>query len=187
MPLARLPTGIPGLDEILHGGLMKAGVYLVRGEPGAGKTILANQICFHHVAGGGKAGYITLLAESHARMLEHLGAFSFYRPDVIPEQVCYISAFNALKDKGLPGVTALISAEMRSRKIGLLVLDGLVTAAEAAGSMASSDCETSCRAFGTSALSKWSSSGGRRCWTARMPCGSMRTASLCSRDSRRAT
>jgi len=132
--LARLPTGIAGLDEILHGGLMKSGVYLVRGEPGAGKTILGNQICFHHVAGGGRAGYVTLLAESHGRMLEHMQVFSFYRANAIPESIYYVSAFNALKDRGLSGVSALISAEMRARKIDMLVLDGLVTAAEAAGS-----------------------------------------------------
>ena len=134
MALVRIPTGIPGLDEILHGGLMKAGVYLVRGEPGAGKTIFGNQICFHHLVGGGKAGYITLLAESHARMLEHMEAFSFFRAEAVPEEIYYVSAFNALKDRGLPGVTELISAEMRSRKIDMLVLDGLVTAAEAGGS-----------------------------------------------------
>jgi circadian clock protein KaiC len=132
--LARLPTGIPGLDEILRGGLMKAGVYLVRGEPGAGKTIFGNQVCFDHVATGGKAGYITLLAESHGRMLEHMEGFSFFRSDAIPNGIYYVSAFNALKDRGLAGVTSLISSEMRFRKIDMLVLDGLVTAAEAAGS-----------------------------------------------------
>lgn len=39
-PDARVPTGIDGLDEILHGGLMPGGGYLVRGAPGSGKTIV---------------------------------------------------------------------------------------------------------------------------------------------------
>lgn len=38
-PDARVPTGIEGLDEIIHGGLIPGGGYLVRGAPGAGKTI----------------------------------------------------------------------------------------------------------------------------------------------------
>ena len=135
MPLARLSTGIAGLDEILRGGLLKAGVYLVRGAPGAGKTILANQICFHHASTGGKAAYITLLAESHGRMLENLAEFSFYRAEAVPQSVYYVSAFNALKDRGLPGVTEFLAAEIRSRKVDLLVLDGLVTASESAGSV----------------------------------------------------
>jgi len=41
--VARTPTGIPGLDEILGGGLPQGRVLLVLGEPGAGKTILCSQ------------------------------------------------------------------------------------------------------------------------------------------------
>jgi len=36
----RLSTGITGLDEILHGGLIPGRAYLVRGGPGTGKTTL---------------------------------------------------------------------------------------------------------------------------------------------------
>ena len=64
-PPERVRTGISGLDFILEGGLLQAGVYIVQGPPGAGKTILANQACFHHASEGGRAVYITLLAESH--------------------------------------------------------------------------------------------------------------------------
>ncbi len=135
MALARLPTGIAGVDEILHGGLIKTGVYLLRGQPGAGKTIFANQICFHHAAAGGKVGYVTMLAEQHARMLEHMAEFSFYRAEAVPSSVYYVSAFTALRERGLSGVTDLLAAEIRSRKVDLLVLDGLVTGAETASSV----------------------------------------------------
>ena len=67
-PPPRLTTGIPELDVVLHGGLMRGGSYVVAGTPGAGKTILGNQLCFHHVAGGGQALYVTALSESHGRM-----------------------------------------------------------------------------------------------------------------------
>jgi len=33
--------------QLLHGGLLKAGVYMVQGRPGAGKTVLTNQVAFH--------------------------------------------------------------------------------------------------------------------------------------------
>jgi len=36
----RLSTGILGLDQILHGGLIPGRAYLVRGRPGTGKTTL---------------------------------------------------------------------------------------------------------------------------------------------------
>jgi circadian clock protein KaiC len=62
-PLDRIPSGVPGLDVILRGGFLR-GVYMVFGPPGAGKTILGNQVAFAHVAAGGRAIFLTLLTES---------------------------------------------------------------------------------------------------------------------------
>ena len=68
----RVATGIAGLDAILGGGVFEGGIYIIQGAPGAGKTILGNQICFAQAAQGRNALYITLLAESHARMIGHM-------------------------------------------------------------------------------------------------------------------
>ncbi len=53
----RLSTGVAGLDEILLGGLIPGRAYLVRGGPGAGKTILG----MHFLSAGVAAGEKTLL------------------------------------------------------------------------------------------------------------------------------
>ena len=98
--LARVPTGIGGLDTILRGGFLAGGLYIVQGPPGTGKTTLANQVCFNHVASGGRTLYVTLLAEYHARMLQHLGGMSFFDAAKIPDQVSYISAFRTLRQDG---------------------------------------------------------------------------------------
>lgn len=50
--LARVTTGIPGLDEVLEGGLIDGRSYLVRGQPGSGKTVLG----LHFVTAGAAAG-----------------------------------------------------------------------------------------------------------------------------------
>jgi circadian clock protein KaiC len=130
--LDRLPSGIPGLDTVLGGGFFRSGVYIVHGLPGSGKTILANQLCYSHVAAGGRAVYVTLLAESHARMLQHLRPLAFFDESVIPDRLSYISAFHDLEADGLKGLMAVLRREMRSRNVSVLVLDGLVAAAEAA-------------------------------------------------------
>ena len=132
--LERMPTGITGLDTILQGGFMRGGVNIIQGQPGAGKTILGNQICFSHVAGGGRALYVTLLAESHSRMLAHIGQLSFFDQSVIPEGVYYVSAFRVLEEEGLKGLLALLRREVQQRGASLLILDGLVAAEESAGS-----------------------------------------------------
>ncbi len=131
-PVERLSSGVPGLDQILGGGLFKSGVYMIQGLPGCGKTILANQICYHHVAQAGRAIYVTLLAESHSRLLQHLSTLSFFDIEALPNHLSYISAFHELEADGLKGLTAVLRREMKSSRLGLLVLDGLVTAADAA-------------------------------------------------------
>ena len=131
-PLDRIASGIPGLDRILGGGFFQSGVYIIHGLPGSGKTILANQMCFAHVAGGGNAVYVTLLAESHSRMLQHLSGLSFFDASLLPERLCYLSAFRNLEAEGLNGLLAILRREMRSRRATMLILDGVVTATEAA-------------------------------------------------------
>ena len=77
-PEDRISTGIPGLDTVLHGGFRRGRTYMVMGMPGAGKTILANQACFHHIRHGQTALYVTLLAESHVEMVSNLHDLSFF-------------------------------------------------------------------------------------------------------------
>src|SRR5260370_40680377 len=92
-PLERMPTGIPGLDTVLRGGFLKAGIYILRGEPGTGKTILGNQFCFNHAAAGHRAIYVTLLTVSHERMMQHMQTFTFFEPARIPDVLYIVNGF----------------------------------------------------------------------------------------------
>lgn len=56
----RLSSGVPGLDEVLRGGLPRGALILVKGPPGSGKTTMALQSLLH-VA---KKGEIALLASN---------------------------------------------------------------------------------------------------------------------------
>ncbi len=130
-----VPTGVAGLDVVLRGGVPQGGLYLIAGQPGTGKTILGNQIAFHHVQAGGRAVYVTLLAETQARMLSHMRLLDFYTPAPLADSLYYISGYKALEDGGLRGLLELLRAVIRARKATLLVIDGLMTAQ----SMAESD------------------------------------------------
>lgn len=77
----RLSTGVPGLDEILDGGLIPGRSYLVRGEPGAGKTILG----FHYLTAGADAGETGLfinLEEAEADTRANAASLGFDLDDV---------------------------------------------------------------------------------------------------------
>jgi circadian clock protein KaiC len=63
----RTKTGIPGLDEILAGGLMSRRLYLLDGQPGAGKTTFALQFLLEGLKHGERCTYITL-SESRSEL-----------------------------------------------------------------------------------------------------------------------
>lgn len=58
--MQRLSTGVSGLDEVLHGGLIPGQSYLLRGGPGAGKTTLGLHFLTSGAAGGNRTLYITM-------------------------------------------------------------------------------------------------------------------------------
>jgi circadian clock protein KaiC len=143
--LARTPSGVEGLDAILGGGFLQGGVYIVRGRPGTGKTILGHQICFAHMRSGAKVGpqsldvhkkrralYVTLMAESHARMMLHLRGMSFFDSGAVPDSLYYVSAFRTLEEEGLRGLVSLMRKEMARLGADVAVIDGLVAAASVA-------------------------------------------------------
>jgi circadian clock protein KaiC len=73
-PLLRAATGIPGLDDILDGGLSPNRLYLIEGMPGSGKTTLAFQFLLEGVQRGEAVLYVTLSEtdeEIHAVAASH--------------------------------------------------------------------------------------------------------------------
>jgi circadian clock protein KaiC len=69
----RAKSGVPGLDEVLQGGFIPNRLYLLDGQPGAGKTTFALQFLLEGARHGEKCLYITL-SESHSEL--HSGAAS---------------------------------------------------------------------------------------------------------------
>ena len=76
--IRKLPTGVPGLDEILGGGLPEFSFNIIAGAPGGGKTTLAHQIMFANATPERPALYFTVLGEPAIKMLRYQQQFSFF-------------------------------------------------------------------------------------------------------------
>jgi circadian clock protein KaiC len=61
--MERVTTGIPGLDEMLWGGLLPQTANLVEGAPGTGKTTLGMQFIYHGIVACGEPGLILTFEE----------------------------------------------------------------------------------------------------------------------------
>jgi circadian clock protein KaiC len=124
--MQRLPTTVQGLDDILFGGLFAGGVYILEGPPGVGKTTLANQIAYTFARGHVRTLYVTMLAESHARMLQHMEGQDFFDQRQVNARVFYISGYREFEQGGLKAVVDLLRSELARNQASLLVIDGLV-------------------------------------------------------------
>lgn len=132
--LKRVPTGISGLDTVLEGGLVAGDAYLVMGTPGTGKTTLGNHLAFNHAARGGTSLIVTLLTETHDRMLGHLRGFAFFDPTLAGGRVRYLSLLRPLEERGVEGLLEALRQAVRDHDASLLVVDGTGAAEELAPS-----------------------------------------------------
>ncbi|MBX3636034.1 MAG: protein kinase, partial [Rubrivivax sp.] len=89
--IRRLATGVPGLDEVLGGGLPEFSFNLIGGQPGCGKTTLAHQIMFALATPERPAIYFTVLGEPPLKMLRYQQQFAFFDDAAINESVRFVS------------------------------------------------------------------------------------------------
>jgi circadian clock protein KaiC len=76
--IKRLATGIPGLDELVGGGIPEFSFNLIAGAPGCGKTTLAHQLMFALAGPDCRAIFFTVLGEPSLKMLRYQQQFSFF-------------------------------------------------------------------------------------------------------------
>ena len=125
-------TGIPGLDEILGGGLSARRMYLIEGRPGTGKTTLCLQTLLAGRQSGEKGLYVTLsetrqelesVAASHGWSLEGI---TLWEPAVSGEDPAAPqgSMFHP-SEVELDSITQAFLAEMERVKPQRMVIDTL--------------------------------------------------------------
>jgi circadian clock protein KaiC len=68
MPLARIATGIEGLDRMTGGGFVERSANLVEGAPGTGKTTLGLQFLIKGIEERGEAGLYVTFEEFPAQL-----------------------------------------------------------------------------------------------------------------------
>jgi circadian clock protein KaiC len=120
----RLTTGVAGLDLIVGGGLPEGSLLFLGGPPGAGKTLLSEQIAFHQASQGRSSLIVTALSEPHDKMIRHAESFRWFEWSRIGREVEFLSLYQTIQDEGLSGAMDLIVRTVHERHVSLLVFDG---------------------------------------------------------------
>jgi circadian clock protein KaiC len=121
-PLSRLSTGNTQLDAILGGGFPVNSINIVMGEPGSGKTILAEALVFANAnlaADPRPILYLTTLSEPLDKVVRYLQQFSFFDQDkVLSGAIRYDSIAVELEERGVaalvPKLKEIISTAIES-------------------------------------------------------------------------
>jgi circadian clock protein KaiC len=121
--IRKLPTGIPGLDDVLGGGLPEFSFNLLAGGPGCGKTTFAHQIMFANARQERPALYFTVLGEPPIKMLRYQQQFQFFDTEKVNGCIRFIHLGKELIEGGLQKVLDRIAAEVESVTPGFVFVD----------------------------------------------------------------
>ena len=119
----RLATGVPGLDEVLGGGLPEFSFNLIAGPPGCGKTTLAHQMMFNLATPERPALFFTVLGEPPLKMLRYQQQFDFFDSEAINRSIRYINLADDTLAGNLDEVLRRIVAEVEAHGPALVFVD----------------------------------------------------------------
>jgi circadian clock protein KaiC len=129
----RLATGVPGLDEILGGGLPEFSFNLIAGLPGCGKTTLAHQMMFALATPERPALYLTVLGEPPLKMLRYQQQFEFFDLERINRCIHFVNLGPDTLTGNLDKVLERIAAEVRTHSPAFVFVDSFRSVALAGG------------------------------------------------------
>lgn len=130
--IRRLETGVPGLDNLLGGGLPEFSFNLIAGTPGSGKTTLANQIMFSLANPDNRALFFTVLGEPALKMLRYQQQFPFFDINKVNESIRFVNLSADLLDGDFERVLSRIAEEVEAYAPSLVFVDSFRSVVQSA-------------------------------------------------------
>lgn len=121
--IQRLATGVPGLDEVLGGGLPEFSFNLIAGVPGCGKTTLAHQMMFAMATPERPAIYFTVLGEPPLKMLRYQQQFDYFDSTAVNRSVRFVNLAQDTLTGDLDAVLQRIVTEVQAHDSAFVFVD----------------------------------------------------------------
>ncbi len=138
VPIRKLTSGVPGLDDVLGGGIPELSFNLIVGGPGSGKTSLAHQIMFASATAARPAIFFSIVGEPPIKMLRYQQQFAFFDAALVGTAIHFVHLGEHAATGGLTAVLAEITRQLDAIGPALVVVDSFRavirrTLAEASG------------------------------------------------------
>lgn len=130
--IRRLATGVPGMDDLLGGGLPEFSFNLLAGTPGSGKTTLAHQIMFSLANPDRRALFFTVLGESPIKMLRYQQQFPFFDISKVNTSIKFVNLAADLLDGDFNRVLTRIAQEVERFSPSLVFVDSFRSVVQSA-------------------------------------------------------
>jgi circadian clock protein KaiC len=130
--IQRLATGVPGLDQLLGGGVPEYSFNLLAGTPGSGKTTLAHQMMFSLAGPARRAIFFTVLGEPPLKMLRYQQQFPFFDVSKVNDSIRFVNLASDLLDGDFDKVLARIANEVRDYQPSLVFVDSFRSVVQSA-------------------------------------------------------
>jgi circadian clock protein KaiC len=123
-PIRRLATGSRELDDILDGGFPENSINIIMGDPGSGKTALAEQFVFANADDEGRPIlYLTTLSEPLDKVIKYLQQFRFFDVDKMGRTVLYEGFGTELAKNGVGALLPKLKHAIKTLSPKIIVID----------------------------------------------------------------
>jgi len=125
--IRQMPTGVPGLDEILGGGLPEYSFNIIAGAPGCGKTTLAHQFAFANASFERPVLYFTILGEPAVKMLRYQQQYTFFDQSKLEDTIRFINLSHLVLEQDLNAVLEEILHQVEAYNARIVMVDSFRT------------------------------------------------------------
>lgn len=132
-----MATGVSNLDIVLGGGIPLYSQIIIAGQPGTGKTILAQQMLFNHIRNNSAAKflYITTLSEPMMKVIRYMQQFSFFDAEAFGNRIIYRDIGDIIRKHTLSDVADHILHLVEEHHPEILAIDSFKAFCDQAGNV----------------------------------------------------
>jgi len=121
----RIATGVPGLDDLIEGGLIRGDIHILAGAPGVGKTNLASSFVHNAVSKSKQKAVYATFEESSEYLKQNLSKLGIRFGQLEANGGLKLLDLDALRGKELESNIQLLLSAVKETGSTLLVIDSL--------------------------------------------------------------